>query len=129
MTQQDHGGRPRDALGPETSRRGTVSKRDLSESRRRLLGLMQEISFGRIENLTVKDGEPNFDPPPQVVREIKFGGENGPRQEMSAENFDLKSQVIEFFAQLDRLGDGEVKSLEIKHGLPFRMILEETVRV
>jgi len=129
MTQQDHGGRPRDALSPGTSRRGTVSKRDLSGPRKRLIEMMQEISFGRIENLIVKDGEPNFDPSPQVVREIKFGGENGPRQEMSVENFALKSQAVEFFAQLDRLGDGRVKSLEVKHGLPFRMSLEETVRV
>jgi hypothetical protein len=106
-----------------------ATKATLTPARRRLIELMQEISFGRIENLAVKDGEPDFDSPPQVVREIKFGGENGPRQEMSVEDFALKSQVIEFFAQLDCLGNGTVKSLEIKHGLPFRIILEETVRV
>jgi len=64
-----------------------------------------------------------------VVREIKFGGENGPRREMTVEDFALKSQAVELFAQLDRLGNGTVLSLEIKHGLPFRMSLKETVRV
>ncbi len=106
-----------------------ATKASLSPQRRRLLELMQGINFGRIEELAVRDGEPDFDPPPQVVREIKFGGENGPRREMTVEDFALKSQAAQLFAQLDRLGNGTVLSLEIKHGLPFRMSLKETVRV
>ena len=106
-----------------------ATKASLSPQRRRLLELMQGINFGRIEELVVRDGEPDFDPPPQVVREIKFGGENGLRREMTVEDFALKSQAVELFAQIDRLGNGTVLSLEIKHGLPFRMSLKETVRV
>ncbi len=105
-----------------------ATKASLSPGRRRLLELMQGINFGRIEELTVRDGEPGFDPPPQVVREIKFGGENGPRQEVSVEDFALKSQAVELFAQLDCLGNGTVLSLDIKHGLPFRTSVKETVR-
>ena len=51
----------------------------LSEARRRLIRLMQNINFGAIGDLEVRGGEPMFSPPPRVVREIKFGGENGPR--------------------------------------------------
>ena len=105
-----------------------ATKASLSPGRRRLLELMQGINFGRIEELTVRDGEPSFDPPPRVVREIKFGGENGPRQEVSVEDFALKSQATQLFAQLDCLGNGTVLSLDIKHGLPFRMCVKETVR-
>ena len=45
----------------------------LPPARRRLLTLMQELNFGWIENLSVQDGDPVFDPPPTVVRQVKFG--------------------------------------------------------
>src|SRR5262245_12568756 len=53
----------------------------LPPSRRELLRLMQKINFGRIEGLIVHDGNPVLIPPPAVIRELKFGGENGPRPE------------------------------------------------
>jgi hypothetical protein len=88
---------------------------------------MQNLNFGRIEGLAVCNGEPVFDPPPRIIREIKFGGENGPRRELETPNFTLKSQAVELFEQLERLGNGTVERLEIKHGLPFRMNLVEMV--
>lgn len=48
---------------------------NLSDGRRRLLRLMQDINFGAIEELEIRGGEPMFSPPPRVVREIKFGGD------------------------------------------------------
>ncbi|HCF06303.1 MAG TPA: hypothetical protein DEU72_08760 [Desulfomicrobiaceae bacterium] len=105
-----------------------TTKASLTPARRRLLELMQEINFGRIEGLAVRGGEPVLDPPPRVVREIKFGGENGPRRELGSDDFALKAQAVEFFTHLSRLGDGTVEILEIKHGLPFRMSVEEAVR-
>lgn len=101
------------------------TKASLSPSRHRLLELMQHINFGRIENLVVRDGQPVFDPPPRIVRELKFGGENGPRPELEAADFLLKQQVVEFFAFLDRQRNGVIDVLEVKHGLPFRMIVED----
>ncbi|MBI5787825.1 MAG: hypothetical protein HZA78_03085 [Candidatus Schekmanbacteria bacterium] len=106
-----------------------VNKHDLSESQKRLLELMQQINFGRIEELAVRNGEPFFDPAPRVIREIKFGGENGPRHELGVNDFALKSQVVELFEQLCQIKEGTVECLEIKHGLPFRMNLVELVRV
>ncbi len=103
-------------------------KASLSPQQRHLVELMQGINFGRIEGLVVRDGEPVFDPPPHVVREVKFGGENGPRHELEADDFALKSQVVELFAQLGRLGSGTVEQLEVKHGLPFRLSVKEAVQ-
>ena len=81
----------------------SVSKQQLSNRRQALLELMQLVNFGRIERLTIKDGEPVFDPPPHVVREVKFGGENGPRPEAGAVNFLVKAQVLALFRQFDDL--------------------------
>jgi hypothetical protein len=93
-----------------------------------LIELMQQINFGRIEGLLVRNGEPTFDPPPIVIREVKFGGENGPRPECGVDNFALKAQVVELIQQLDDLGDGTVETIEVKHGLPFRMLLADRAR-
>lgn len=102
-----------------------VTKSSLSRQRRRLLELLQQINFGRLESLVIVRGEPIFDPPPRIVREIKLGGENGPRQELDAVNFVLKSQMIELLAFFDELQDGTIDVIETKHGLPFRMIVTE----
>jgi len=115
------------AQAPDRGRNKSLhlAKHDLSVRRAGLLELMQSVNFGRIEGLAVLDGEPVLDPPPRIVREIKFGGENGPRPELHAGNFLLKTQVVELFEHFDRLGDGTIEVLEIKHGLPFRMLVAE----
>ncbi len=112
---------PRQGRKPSSDR----SKQDLSAARVDLLELMQSINFGRIERLRIRNGEPVFDPHPVVVREIKFGGENGPRPELGNGDFLLKQQVVELFAFFDETRNGVIDVLEIKHGLPFRMIVTE----
>src|SRR5687767_12555290 len=93
----------------------TPRKSNLSPPRRRLLELMQSINFGRIENLSVKGGQPILDDSGvRVIREIKFAGENGPRPESSRSDFALKSQVIDLLAQFDRLRDFTAGSLTVK---------------
>jgi len=86
---------------------------------------MQEINFGRIERLGIKNGEPVFDPPPKVIREVKFGGDNGSHLEKSNPCFSLKAQVVELFHQFDGISSGQIELIEVKHGLPFRMLLGE----
>lgn len=100
-------------------------KSTLSHERRRLVELMQTINFGRIEQLNVRLCQPVFSPSPIVVREHKFSAENGPRAERHSDNFLLKRQVIELFEQLDAIADGIIDEIEVKHGLPFRMVVRE----
>ena len=103
----------------------TVTFASLAPDRRRLLKRMQQINFGRIEVLVIRGGQPVLAPSPRIVREIKFGGENGPRPEAAIADFALKAQVVELFRYFDELGDGVVEFIEIKHGLPFRMAVED----
>ena len=104
-----------------------ATKTSLSIPRRRLVELMQEINFGRIENLAVLNGEPVFDPPPHVTQDIKLDGENGPRPELKTQDFELKSKVVSLFKVLDTLGNATIRSLECKHGLPFIMRVEKRI--
>ncbi len=102
-----------------------VMKASLTPPKQLLLTEMQRINYGRIEGLLVRRGEPVLDPPPRVVREVKFGGDNGPRPEAGNRDFTLKAQVHELFDHLNAMGDGVVQSIEIQRGLPFRMTVEE----
>jgi hypothetical protein len=87
---------------------------------------MQHLDFGSIEHLVIRDGEPVLDPPPRFVRDVKFGSESRPRPESKLDDFALKAQILDMFAHLDDLGNGTIRSLEVKHGLPFRMKVEDT---
>ena len=97
----------------------------LPPARRRLVRLMQALNFGRVEGLVVRYGDPVFDPRPRIVREVKFAGENGPRPESAKDDFMLKAEVRELFAQMAAMGDGVIRCIEVKHGLPFKMTVEE----
>ena len=101
-----------------------TTKASLSNSQCRLVELMQELNFGRIEALHVRRGEPSFDPAPRIIQKRKIGADNGPRSEIAFENFRLKQQTLEMFDAFRELGDGKVLSIEVKHGLPFTLEIE-----
>ena len=103
-----------------------VTRASLSPSQRRLVDLMRRINYGRIEALHIRSGAPLFDPPPRVVRKVKIGGENGPRRE-SSPDVPLRKDLIEMFEHLSLVGDGVVRSIEVKNGMPFSLDIEETV--
>jgi hypothetical protein len=95
----------------------------LSQARQQLLELMQEINFGRIEQLRISNREPCLEPQPRIVWEIKLGSENGCRPERDKEDFVLRKEIREFFNHLDSL-QAAVIDIEVKHGVPFRLIVE-----
>jgi hypothetical protein len=103
----------------------TVAKADLPEPSRKLVELMQTINYGRIERLPIRDARPILNPRPAIVHEHKFGGENGPRPELAIRDFLLKEEVIQLFAFFDQFQDGVIDVLEVRRGLPFRVIVKE----
>jgi hypothetical protein len=109
------------------SMKNISTKASLSDPQRRLLQAMQRLNFGRIEGLKIYNGQPVFHPAPRVIQDIKIGGENGPRPELNIDDFALKSAVIEFFDHLERIDNGTLESIEVKYGMPFKLVIEQTV--
>jgi hypothetical protein len=105
-----------------------VTKAALSPARRRLVELMQEINYGRIERLEVRDGEPVFDPPPTVLRLFLFGKDNGPNASRGNDGFALKKKVAELFEVFDRERSLSIQELMIDNGLPVRMTVADAAR-
>ena len=88
--------------------------------------MMHDVRFGLIEALVIRDGEPAFHPPPRVLRDIKLGAADTARGDLTSVNFELKDQVIELFDHLERLGNGTVELLEVRYGLPVRLVVRQS---
>lgn len=99
-------------------------KSSLSAAWVELLECMQLIRFGAIENLSIRGGEPVFDPPPCVVQDVKMSSENGPRPELKLTDFALKKQIQVFVDHIEAIHNGRIRRLEVQDGLPFRMWVE-----
>ncbi len=97
---------------------------DMTSAQRRLLEVMSAHQFGRIENLTVRAGEPLFDQNVTIVRSARLGGGDGGTGVTRSDEYELKRVVCDLFDELMRLREGTVVRLEFRHGLPF--LLETT---
>jgi hypothetical protein len=103
-----------------------VRTRDLSPPQRSLVEIMREHQFGRIENITVRNGEPIFDCNVKVVRLVRLSGRSRQKDTPGADEFELKQSVRDLFSELARQ-DGSVIRIEFRHGMPF--LLEMTIDV
>lgn len=96
---------------------------DLTASEQRFLAAMREVGFGRFEYVQIRKGQIILDPWPVAVRDVKFGA--GAADERTARpDCQLKRQVAEFFEYTRDVEAGEIRTLEIRHGLPFSMEVE-----
>jgi hypothetical protein len=103
------------------------TKSSLTARQTQLVELLQAVNFGRVEALRVSRGQPTFDPPPQVIQKLKFGGENGPRAEIGYGDFRLKHGVVELLELIGGMEQGEIRSIrsiEVRFGLPCAVELE-----
>ena len=100
------------------------TKSSLSTAQSQLVELFQALNFGRVEALQVRHGQPTFDPPPRIIQKVKFGGENGPRAEIGYGDFHLKHGVVELLELIAGIERGEIRSIEIRFGLPCTVEFE-----
>jgi hypothetical protein len=94
-----------------------------SASRQALVRLCQDINFGQIQNLYVRHGDPVWDPAPTVLSEIKLDVEDAPRPEAELPDFKLSTEIQRLTCQLDQLKDGRIEKIEVRGGVPKRLVL------
>ncbi|MFN8547764.1 MAG: hypothetical protein U0527_07265 [Candidatus Eisenbacteria bacterium] len=76
-----------------------------------------------VEQLHVRSGEPLCDPPPRVVREYKLTSDAGAIRGRRGGDFTLRDEHVAMLELIERLGDGVVERLEIRHGLPCLLVV------
>ena len=84
---------------------------------------MQQLGFGRFEYLQIRGGELVLNPWPSAVRDVKFATPPNTGKPVEP-NSDLRPQIGEFFAYVREVDAGEIRELEVRHGLPFSMEIE-----
>jgi hypothetical protein len=85
---------------------------------------MHDVGFGRFESLRIERGELVLDPWPTTVRGVKFGSVDTTAHTPPLGDFELKTQMAEFFEYVRAVDAGEIRCLELRHGLPFSMEIE-----
>ena len=105
-----------------------VNKKQLSGPNRWLIGQCQQLNFGRI-TFHVRRGEPDRDRPWRTRRTVKLtGGENGPRPEAELSDFELCQEQTALLDALSHIKDGACVTVEVRHGLPFIIEIEQDHR-
>lgn len=99
--------------------RSLQTTRDLSPQQRALLEMIRTHQFGRIEDMQIREGQPELDRDLRVIRTARLGGESLTTRIQVAEDFELKQAFCDLFDELERLNNGMVIKLEFRHGLPF----------
>ncbi len=102
--------------------------RDLPEAHQRLIRTMQALGFGSV-GFHVQDGLPDLDRPWCTHQTIKMSAApNGPRPELRMGDFELCKDQVVLLEQLARVRDGARVTVEVRHGLPFTINIEQTHR-
>lgn len=102
-------------------------KRSLDISHLRLLEIIDELGFGRIEQLSIHNGQPCYERTLRIVEEIKLGSERERRPDHCNADLTMKKEFEDLFNRLSQLRNGIV-DIEVRHSIPFRLVLERPYR-
>ena len=97
---------------------------ELRPAQQALVQVCQSIGFGEIRGLEIRDGDPVFSPLPAVLIDIKLGSEQVKRSVLDCADFELRYEVRHLFWKFEELKNTRIERIEIRHGLPFRLIFE-----
>jgi hypothetical protein len=97
---------------------------NLSRDRRRAVEIITALGFGNIERLTIHDGSPSYESAPRIIQMVKLDSSPPACQADSGRTGGaLKEEFQRLFEELNRFRDGVI-DIEVRHGLPFRLVLE-----
>lgn len=103
-----------------------IRKSHLTELDQQLVDLLQDIDFGRIEDLHIRDGKPVFQPPPRAIATLKMQAPRN-RDEARPRDFSLKQSVVLLMLLIRQIGDGKILRIEVRHGLPVTADVDRPV--
>ena len=97
----------------------------LSPSRQAFVRLCQSTNYGHILDLTVRNQDPILTLPTVVRLDVKLDGAEDARRELSRTDFVLCAEFCRLISILDNLVNGRIASIEIRAGVPRRIVLEK----
>jgi hypothetical protein len=89
----------------------------------------QQMNFGEIVGLLVRDGEPVLGPQTELLFDIKLDSENTPRPESDLKDFVLGASSYGCFPSFDVIRNGSIEHIEIRRGNPRRLLLKTPAKI
>jgi hypothetical protein len=95
----------------------------LSPARQALVRILQAINFGELQGIQIQDTDPVLNRDSVVILDVKLDKEEGPRPELNLADFALSEEVLRLMSRLNKLRNGTVQRLEVRAGIPRRLVL------
>jgi hypothetical protein len=95
---------------------------ELSAPRQILIRACQQVVFGAIRNLELRDQEPIFGPTTEIVFDIKLDIDELPRPEQNLTDFAISEEIRRLISKLDAWVDGTIEHVEVRAGVPRRVL-------
>ena len=102
----------------------TIRFSELSPPWQALVRLLQSVNHGQVRNLTVRSGSPAFCPKPTVLMDVRLDSDESARPEIELADFVLRDEVRRLMAHFDQLKEGVVERIEVRAGIPRRVLIE-----
>ena len=99
-----------------------MTKSDLKLGQRAILAIIQELEFGVIERVSVRDGEPLLVATTRIIEEVTLASSQRRHFHHGSADFTLTREFECLFDQLKKLQNGTV-DIQIRHSRPFRLII------
>jgi len=97
---------------------------EVSAARRAFIRRCQRLDHGNIRGLEVRDCEPVFGPKTEVLHDLKLDGNDAPRPEQDLGDFVVCKEIRRLFSMLDAFGNGTIEHVEVRTGVPRRIIFK-----
>jgi len=96
----------------------------VSARRQALVRQCQQIGFGKIVNFAVHDGDPVILAETEVLVDVKLDCDENPRAERDLSDFALTAELVRLFSKFDAIQNGIVDHLEVRAGIPRRIVFK-----
>jgi hypothetical protein len=100
---------------------------EVSAPRQALIRHCQKIGFGKIGPFLVRDREPVLTPETEIFLDVKLDSDAAPRPERQLSDFALSQEIVRLLSKLDAFGDCVVEHLEVRAGIPRRIVLKAKI--
>ena len=92
---------------------------------REFAGMIHETRFGSIRDFRLSDGQPVVDDETKISVEYKLSGLDSPQEVLNGDKLLSKPQVRAMLARFRQVGNGTVECLDVRDGLPFKMVVRQ----
>ena len=101
---------------------------EISEPRQAFIRPCQRMGFGKIFGLVVRNRDPILDPRTEVFLDVKLDSTEVPRPEQDLSDFVLCVEILRLFNSLAAMNNGIIERVEVRAGIPVRMIVRTNVQ-